>query len=278
MTKRENKETTRVGYVNKNKQVNLGRTKPPRAGSDHGQYVYVIRCMKCRKNYGANGSDIFERKCPYHQGGKLGLKLLASEIHKTIYYYGSRPANNYDYRCFVKYIAPVLPKNDKVFFHNNSLEWRNNRNEIPIELFRNICHWKSPRRFDEVLNNTSDHVNLRWHDALLLLQETTFENNGVTGALNALTQLRGVEVRMASALLTAWNPDEFGIMDFKVLNVLGMPETYSAEDYMALRNKLLELKNTQPELNNCTLRQIELALWYYYSIQDAGTRTRSDNE
>ncbi len=84
MRKSEDKGTTRRGRVNKNGQKNLGRTEPPRAGTDHGQYIYIMKCARCGKNYGANGSDIFQRKCPFCQGGKPGLKLRADEIIKTI--------------------------------------------------------------------------------------------------------------------------------------------------------------------------------------------------
>ncbi len=207
------------------------------------------------------------------------MKLLASEIHKTIYYYGSRPANNYDYKDFVKHIAPVLPKDDKVFFHKNSLEWRNNRDEIPLELFRNICHWKSPRLFSKyLLNNTADEVNERWRNALQKLDKLPFQDDAIMHALDELVVLDGVAVPTASALLTAWNPDQFGIIDFKVLAVLNQSKDKNTANYVTYRKELLELKNKQKELNNCALRQIELALWYYYSIQDAGTRTRSDNE
>src|SRR5207249_407596 len=40
-------KTTRPGYENRNGQVvNL-------AGTDHGQYVYLLRCSLCRHEYGA---------------------------------------------------------------------------------------------------------------------------------------------------------------------------------------------------------------------------------
>ena len=67
--------TNRCGYVNKNDQANLGRTQPPRPGTDHGQVVYVMRCLDCRRNYGANGSDIWLRKCPLHQERKARLVI-----------------------------------------------------------------------------------------------------------------------------------------------------------------------------------------------------------
>jgi len=63
--------TTDPGYVNRNHQKVIRRTNTP--GSDHMQWVYVLRCGKCAHEYGANGSDIFERKCPQCQGGKPGL-------------------------------------------------------------------------------------------------------------------------------------------------------------------------------------------------------------
>jgi hypothetical protein len=64
-------KTTRPGYRNRNGQVNLRPTGLP--GNDHLQYIYVLRCDSCGHEYGANGSDIFQRKCPACQGGKPGL-------------------------------------------------------------------------------------------------------------------------------------------------------------------------------------------------------------
>lgn len=69
------KDTTAVGYVNRNKQKNLGRREPLLAGTDRGQYVYVINCTECGFVYGANGSDIHLRKCPNCQGGNTGIPL-----------------------------------------------------------------------------------------------------------------------------------------------------------------------------------------------------------
>jgi hypothetical protein len=78
MSKREDKETTKPGFLNPNGQKNLGRTEPPIKGTDHGQYVYIIQCIRCGLIYGANGSDIWERKCPKCQGGKPGIRLPIS--------------------------------------------------------------------------------------------------------------------------------------------------------------------------------------------------------
>ena len=70
---------TTPGRVNRNGQMNLGLTEPERNGNDHGQRVYVMRCLDCELDYGANGSDIFQRRCPFHQSGKPGLPLEGNE-------------------------------------------------------------------------------------------------------------------------------------------------------------------------------------------------------
>ena len=76
---RKDKGWTNPGSVNRNGQVNLGPTKPLRPGSDYGQYVYVMHCPECTCNYGANGSDIWQRRCPCHQGGESGEPLRGNE-------------------------------------------------------------------------------------------------------------------------------------------------------------------------------------------------------
>lgn len=70
---REDKGTTRIGFVNRNGQINIRATGLP--GSDHGQSVYVLQCRECGEVYGANGSDIHLRKCPACQGGRPGEPL-----------------------------------------------------------------------------------------------------------------------------------------------------------------------------------------------------------
>jgi len=74
------KSTTGPGYINRNNQINLGRTDPLRFGSDHNSYVYVMHCPECRANYGANRTDIFQRKCPNCQGGAPGIPLEGNEL------------------------------------------------------------------------------------------------------------------------------------------------------------------------------------------------------
>lgn len=191
------------------------------------------------------------------------------------YNYGSRPVG-YNYIQFIKYLAPVLPASDQVFLYKNSTQWRDNHYQIPLELFQNICHWKSVRRFELVRQNKIERVNRQWRKALQEFGDPPYKEQAIR---NALTQLKspsldGIGVKTASALLTAWNPAEFGVMDYKVLEVLGMQQSDSARNYILYHNQLLELRRQYKELGKCGLRQIELALWHYHSIQKMGEKER----
>ena len=64
-------KTTQPGYTNKKGQRVVRGTRVP--GNDHNQFVYVMRCLKCAHEYGANGSDIWQRRCPMRDGGAPGL-------------------------------------------------------------------------------------------------------------------------------------------------------------------------------------------------------------
>lgn len=66
-------ETTTIGYINRNHQMCAGHRGNP--GTDHFQLSYRMVCMRaaCGVMYGANGADIFQRKCPNCQGGAPGL-------------------------------------------------------------------------------------------------------------------------------------------------------------------------------------------------------------
>jgi hypothetical protein len=65
--------TTSAGYRNRNGQLVVRATTLP--GNDHRQRIYVLRCGSCGREYGANGSDIFQRRCPACGGGRPGLEF-----------------------------------------------------------------------------------------------------------------------------------------------------------------------------------------------------------
>jgi len=63
--------TTQIGYVNGRRQECRGTRGV--AGNDHGQVAYQMACLDCGHVYGANGSDVFQRRCPNCQGGQPGI-------------------------------------------------------------------------------------------------------------------------------------------------------------------------------------------------------------
>jgi hypothetical protein len=69
--------TTRVGYRNDRQQEVLRKTNL--AGTLPDQRVYVLRCGDCGHEYGANGCEIHDRRCPRCQGGPDGLSISRAE-------------------------------------------------------------------------------------------------------------------------------------------------------------------------------------------------------
>ena len=67
------KKTTDPGYKNKNGQIVVRKMSVK--GTDHNAYVYELKCTNCGHRYGANGTDIWQRKCPKCDGGMPGNPL-----------------------------------------------------------------------------------------------------------------------------------------------------------------------------------------------------------
>lgn len=65
--------TTKIGFINRNLQRVIRKTDL--GGTDHNQKVYELECLECGHRYGANGSDIFQRRCPEHDSGKPGFEI-----------------------------------------------------------------------------------------------------------------------------------------------------------------------------------------------------------
>jgi hypothetical protein len=72
--------TVKKGKVNKNRQRCCGTLDVP--GSDENALAYKMECRLCGFVYGANGGDVFERKCPNCQDGEPGIRfwLIARRV------------------------------------------------------------------------------------------------------------------------------------------------------------------------------------------------------
>ena len=80
MANRSTQETTQSGFINRNAQRVIRATGLP--GTDHLQTAYVLECGQCQHRYAANGSDIFERRCPKCQSGQPSIHIDANELLK----------------------------------------------------------------------------------------------------------------------------------------------------------------------------------------------------
>lgn len=81
-TRRSSAFSTKAGFVNANDQEVLGPTGL--AGTDHGQAIYVLKCHRCGREYGANGSDIAGRRCPGCGGGRPGFEVTAADVIEVV--------------------------------------------------------------------------------------------------------------------------------------------------------------------------------------------------
>lgn len=82
-----------------------------------------------------------------------------------------------------------------------------------------VCRWKSTRAIHHVRSNTPAEIRAATRAALRTRSERL--------RLAALTQLRGVSVPMASALLTLLHPRRYGVIDIRVWQLLHRVGTVS---------------------------------------------------
>jgi hypothetical protein len=75
-----------------------------------------------------------------------------------------------------------------------------------------VCHWKSPRAIRHVRSNRPGEVRVATRVALATRSEQR--------RLDTLTQLKGVSVPMASAVLMLLYPRRYGVIDIRVWQLL----------------------------------------------------------
>jgi hypothetical protein len=68
------------GQINQHGQMLVRKTDRP--GNHRNQRTWILRCVGrdpdiigCGYEYGANGCDYWERRCPNHQDGAAGLPV-----------------------------------------------------------------------------------------------------------------------------------------------------------------------------------------------------------
>jgi hypothetical protein len=122
-----------------------------------------------------------------------------------------------------------------------------------------IVRWKSERAVQVLIGNSNEKI--RRALSLAASPESTTEI-----AVNALTELHGLDIVLASAVLAAIFPERYTVLDFRTLEALGHArhDIRFYEEYLAFCKRLAEsnIVTPQSELPAPTpLRTIDRALW-----------------
>jgi hypothetical protein len=122
-----------------------------------------------------------------------------------------------------------------------------------------IVRWKSERAVQVLIGNSNEKI--RRALALAASPESSTEI-----AVNALTELHGIDIVLASAVLSAIFPERYTVLDFRTLEALGHArhDVRFYEEYLAFCKRLAEsnIVTPQSELPAPTpLRTLDRALW-----------------
>jgi hypothetical protein len=122
-----------------------------------------------------------------------------------------------------------------------------------------IVRWKSERAVQVLICNSNEKIR-----RALALAASPASSTEV--AVNALTELHGLDIVLASAVLAAIFPERYTVLDFRTLEALGHArhDVRFYEEYLAFCKRLAEsnIVTPQSELPAPTpLRTIDRALW-----------------
>jgi len=122
-----------------------------------------------------------------------------------------------------------------------------------------IVRWKSERAVQYLIGNSSEKI--RRALAAAASPDATTET-----AVKALTELHGVDLPVASAILAAIYPERYSVLDYRTLEALGHArhDVRFYEEYLSFCKRLAEsnIVSPQSELPAPTpLRTLDRALW-----------------
>lgn len=121
---------------------------------------------------------------------------------------------------------------------------------------KKICEWKSRRRIRLLDNNTDEVI----EQAL----KAAVNPKDVRDAVNSLTQLEGVGVKMASAILTAINPELYTVLDYRALEALGSKDSDDIDLYVLY----VEACKRMSEEYGVDMRTFDRANWQWSKCKE----------
>lgn len=129
--------------------------------------------------------------------------------------------------------------------------------EYSKDNLRTIATWKSPRRAALIDDNEEG-------DIAVALKFAAAPTTPEALAVAVLTALHGVGIPMASAILTAINPDRFTVLDFRALQSLGVENW---PDTLGLYVSYLKACRELAAKHGKSLRTLDRALWQWSKEQ-----------
>ncbi|MCR4334462.1 MAG: hypothetical protein NUV47_01905 [Patescibacteria group bacterium] len=122
-----------------------------------------------------------------------------------------------------------------------------------FEEFFEVCMWKSARQKQRYIENK---------DSVERISRNAFSEKDEKRKMEVLCQLKGVNVPMASALLTIVCPESYAVIDIRCLEMLtemkhGIGNNPSIETWLKYLAKMREWAKE----NNVTPRELDMALY-----------------
>jgi hypothetical protein len=114
-----------------------------------------------------------------------------------------------------------------------------------------IYRWKSARRIGLLDNNTDAEIEQALKQAMAAAD--------VKEAVEALITLAGVGVKMASAILTAINPERYTVLDFRALEALNVKTSENVDLYA----QYVEDCRSMAKKYGVTMRDFDRANWQW---------------
>jgi hypothetical protein len=132
-----------------------------------------------------------------------------------------------------------------------------------------IVRWKSERVVHYLIGNSNESLRKA-------LSVAANPGSSVRDAVHALTGLRGIDLPIATAILSTIHPDRYAVLDYRSLEALGHSrhDVDFYEKYLGFFRHLAECGVVQPQTNlpgDTALHTIERAFWEW-SRSRAGDR------
>jgi hypothetical protein len=128
-----------------------------------------------------------------------------------------------------------------------------------------IVRWKSERAVHYLIGNSNEKIRE-------VLAVATAPESSTEQAVNALQELHGVDIPVASAILAAIYPERYTVLDFRVLEALGHArhDVRFYEEYVAFCKRLADSNIVKPQSDlpaPTPLRTLDRALWQWTRSQ-----------